>query len=163
MTVTNIAKDAEALTMTITSEFTANADQVWNLWEDPAKLSQWWGPPTYPATFEPYTLAAGETFGYYMTSPEGEKNSGWFRFVRVDEPAEIELDEGFGDEPGVVPPGTPAAARMLARLEAADGGTRMSITTRFATVEAMEQVLAMGMEEGMTLALGQIDAILAGT
>jgi hypothetical protein len=37
----------------------------------------------------------------------------------------------------------------------------MSITSVFATVEAMEQVLAMGVEEGLTQAVGQIDAILA--
>ena len=37
----------------------------------------------------------------------------------------------------------------------------MSIESVFPSAEALEQVLAMGMEEGMTQALGQIDAILA--
>ena len=41
------------------------------------------------------------------------------------------------------------------------GRTRMSIESRFPSTEAMEQVLAMGMEEGLTQAVGQIDAILA--
>ena len=36
----------------------------------------------------------------------------------------------------------------------------MSIESHFPSVEAMEQVLAMGMEEGLTQAVGQIDAIL---
>ena len=36
----------------------------------------------------------------------------------------------------------------------------MSIETTFPTLEAMEQILAMGMEEGITLAIGQIDALL---
>ena len=39
--------------------------------------------------------------------------------------------------------------------------TRMSIESHFPSTEAMEQVLAMGMEEGLTQAVGQIDAILA--
>ncbi len=42
-----------------------------------------------------------------------------------------------------------------------DGKTRMSITSVFPTVEAMEQQLAMGMEQGLTQAIGQIDSILA--
>ena len=47
-------------------------------------------------------------------------------------------------------------------IEAIDAGrTRMSIESRFPSTEAMEQVLAMGMEEGLTQAVGQIDAILA--
>jgi hypothetical protein len=37
----------------------------------------------------------------------------------------------------------------------------MSIESVFASTEAMEQVLGMGMEEGLTQAVGQIDAILA--
>jgi hypothetical protein len=37
----------------------------------------------------------------------------------------------------------------------------MSIESVFPSLEAMEQVLAMGMEEGLTQAVGQIDAILA--
>ena len=47
-------------------------------------------------------------------------------------------------------------------IEPIDAGrTRMSIESRFPSTEAMEQVLGMGMEEGLTLAVGQIDAILA--
>ena len=47
-------------------------------------------------------------------------------------------------------------------IEPIDAGrTRMSIESRFPSTEAMEQVLAMGMEEGLTQAVGQIDAILA--
>ena len=37
----------------------------------------------------------------------------------------------------------------------------MTIESQFPSVEAMEQLVAMGMEEGMASALGQIDAILA--
>jgi hypothetical protein len=41
------------------------------------------------------------------------------------------------------------------------GRTRMSIEIVFPSAEAMEQVLAMGTEEGLRQAVGQIDAILA--
>jgi hypothetical protein len=37
----------------------------------------------------------------------------------------------------------------------------MSIESLFPSTEAMEQVLAMGAEEGLKQAIGQIDAILA--
>ena len=47
-------------------------------------------------------------------------------------------------------------------IEPIDAGrTRMSIESRFPSAAAMDQVLAMGMEEGLTQAVGQIDAILA--
>ena len=37
----------------------------------------------------------------------------------------------------------------------------MSIETLFPTIEAMEQVVARGTEEGLKQAVGQIEAILA--
>ncbi len=46
-------------------------------------------------------------------------------------------------------------------IEPIDAGrTRMSIESRYPSTEAMEQYLALGMEEGLTEAVGQIDAIL---
>jgi len=42
----------------------------------------------------------------------------------------------------------------------ADGGTRMTAITRFTDLEQMQTMVAMGMEEGMTQAIGQIDALL---
>ena len=51
MTVTAVRKDPAALTMTLTAEFDASPERVWQLWADPRQLERWWGPPTYPATF----------------------------------------------------------------------------------------------------------------
>jgi uncharacterized protein YndB with AHSA1/START domain len=45
--------------------------------------------------------------------------------------------------------------------ERGDGRTRMTIQSIYASTSAMEQQLAMGMEQGLTEAVGQIDAILA--
>ncbi len=45
--------------------------------------------------------------------------------------------------------------------EAAPGRTRMVLVNSFASLESMETLLEMGMDEGMASALGQIDAILA--
>ena len=52
-------------------------------------------------------------------------------------------------------------AHGLVSLEPTGGGTRLTIVSRFASAEALDKVLGMGMEEGMKEALGQIDAILA--
>ena len=51
-------------------------------------------------------------------------------------------------------------ARVTIR-EIGGGKTQMLIESEFPTVEAMEQLAAMGMEEGLKQAVGQVDAILA--
>jgi uncharacterized protein YndB with AHSA1/START domain len=43
-----------------------------------------------------------------------------------------------------------------------DGGTRMEMRSVFASREQMEQLVSMGMTEGIEQAVGQMDALLAG-
>ena len=160
MTVTNVHKDPEALTMTITVELDATVERAWQLWADPRQLERWWGPPGYPATFVDYDLEPGTGATYYMTSPEGEKYHGWWEFISVDAPRRLEIKDGFGDDTGKRSENMPEG-RMVVTLEALDGTTVMNITSHFPSLEAMEQLLEMGQEEGMVQALGQIEAILA--
>ena len=79
MTVTRVDKDDDHLTLTLVADFDAPVERVWELWADPQKLERWWGPPSYPATFEEHHLTPGGSVKYYMTGPEGERFGGWWR------------------------------------------------------------------------------------
>jgi hypothetical protein len=46
-------------------------------------------------------------------------------------------------------------------LEEVDNSTRMTLQSKFPSAEAMQQMVEMGMEEGLTLAVGQIDDLIA--
>lgn len=162
MTVTNVRKDPEALTMSITVALDATIERAWQLWADPRQLERWWGPPGYPATFAGHDMTPGSRSVYYMTSPEGEKFYGWWEVIAAEPPRRLEVLDGFGDEHGE-PTGDIPPGRMVVTLEERDGGTEMVITSRFPSVEAMQQLLEMGQEEGMVAALGQIEGILADT
>ena len=160
MTVISVVKDADARTLTITSRFDAPIGRVWQVWSDPRQLERWWGPPMYPATVTEHDLARGGTVTYYMTGPEGERHGGWFRVRAVDPPHNLELDAGVADADGSPISDTITAVIRVALSELAGGGTQMTITTAWASDEAMEQMLATGMDAGMTAAVGQIDELL---
>jgi uncharacterized protein YndB with AHSA1/START domain len=160
VTVTSVHKDTEALTMTITAEYSSPVDRVWQLWADPRLLEKWWGPPTYPATFEEHDLSPGGTVTYYMTGPEGDQPRGWWRVTSVDAPNRLEFQDGFSDDDGNPNPEFPTMT-MVVTLTPTAAGSRMKIETTFESAEGMEQILAMGMEEGMKEAVGQIDDLLA--
>ena len=160
MTVISSVKDFEALTLTIVNEFDAGVDRVWQLWEDPRQLERWWGPPTWPATFTAFDFAPGGEARYHMTGPEGEKAHGWWKFLSISRPAGLEIEDGFADANGEPDPNTPSGT-MRITLEDLGGRTRMTIESHNDTVEQLQELVEMGMEEGMKEALGQIDAILA--
>ncbi|MEZ5097664.1 MAG: SRPBCC domain-containing protein [Nocardioides sp.] len=93
--------------------------------------------------------------------PRGEKYAGWWRITAVDEPHSFSFDDGFADEHFDDNPDLPVSHNVY-RFEAEDAATLATFTTTFDTVEGLQQVLAMGMEEGATLAINQIDGFLAG-
>jgi uncharacterized protein YndB with AHSA1/START domain len=159
MTVLSVHKDPEQLSMTITSEFAAPIERVWRMWDDPRQLERWWGPPTYPATFVEHDLTAGGTVTYFMTGPEGDTPRGWWRVTSVDAPRRLELIDGFADDAGDPNPDMPTVT-MRVTLQEDAGVTTMSIETVFPSLEVMEQMASMGMEEGITEAVGQIDDLL---
>ena len=161
MTVTAVRKDPEALTMTLDAEFDATPDRVWQLWADPRQLERWWGPPTYPATFTKHDLAPGSRVEYHMTGPEGDQPKGYWDIVEVAPPSRLVVHDGFRNEDGTDNTDLPGNEFIVTIAESAEGRTRMSIESTFPSAEAYEQLLAMGMEEGLTAAVGQIDAILA--
>jgi uncharacterized protein YndB with AHSA1/START domain len=161
MTVTAVQKDPQNLTMTLTAEFDATPERVWQLWADPRQLERWWGPPTYPATVTSHDLVPGGRVEYHMTGPEGDQPRGYWNVVSVDAPHRLVFRDGFANDDGSPNTDLPEMEGRVSIESIGDRRTRMSITSVFATVEAMEQVLAMGVEEGLTQAVGQIDAILA--
>lgn len=161
MSVTHIRKDPEAATIALDAEFDASTERVWQLWADPRQLERWWGPPTYPATFTAHDLRPGGRVEYHMTGPEGDQHHGYWEVEEVEAPSRIVVRDGFANADGTPNDELPVNRMHLTITELDAGRTRMTIETAFPDPAAMEQVLAMGMEEGITSAIGQIDTILA--
>jgi uncharacterized protein YndB with AHSA1/START domain len=161
MTVTGVRKNPETLTMTLDAEFDASPERVWQLWADPRKLERWWGPPTYPATVTAHDLRSGGRVEYHMTGPEGDQPHGYWEVLEADAPRRLVFRDGFACDDGTPISDMPINEVRVAISEAGGGQTRMSIESVFPSAAAMEQLIAMGMEQGLTEAVGQIDAILA--
>ena len=161
MTVTALRKSPETQTMTIDSEFDASAERVWQLWADPRQLERWWGPPAYPATFTRHELAPGTRSEYYMTGPTGDQPRGYWDILETDPPRSLVFRDGFANDDGTPNDAVPRNVGRVTIEEVGPGRTRMSIQFQFSSAEAMEQMIAMRMDEGLAEAVGQIDAILA--
>jgi uncharacterized protein YndB with AHSA1/START domain len=162
MSVTSVKKDLDRLTMTVTSEYDVSAERAWELWNDPRQLERWWGPPTYPATVVEHDLTPGGAVSYFMTGPEGDTPGGWWRILEAEPPRLLVLEDGFADEAGKPIAAMPTMLMRMVLADRAEGGVVMTIETTFPSLEAMEQLVSMGMEEGLMAAMGQIVDILAG-
>lgn len=158
MPVTDVKKDVDALAMTITAEFNASAEQLWELWADPRRLERWWSPPSHSSTFVEHELTVGARTTYFMTGPDGEKHHGSWRIEEVEPPHRLRLEDDVVDDEGKPEDGGPTA--MTVTIAEANGTATMSIQTHFADRKSMEQTIEMGFEQGMAETLNQIDPLL---
>ncbi len=161
MTVISSARDLDARSLTIVSEFDAPVERVWQIWADPRQLERWWGPPGFPATVTDHQLAPGGRVNYHMTGPDGAEYPGWWIVREVDAPHLLVTQDGFSGEDGAPDLDMPVSIMRVTLADLGDGRTRMTMVSTWPTLEAMQQTLDMGAEEGMKLAQGQIAGVLA--
>jgi uncharacterized protein YndB with AHSA1/START domain len=160
MPITSVSKDLDALTMTVVADFSVPLRRLWDAYSDPRQIEKFWGPPEWPATFTRHDMASGGRSHYYMTGPNGERSAGYWEFLAVDPPHSFEVLDGFA-QPDGSPNTEMPSMRMVYSFEETPTGSRLIATTYFPSLEALEQLIGMGMEEGMRSAMGQIDAVLA--
>jgi len=159
MPVTAVNTDAENLTMTVTADFPVPVERVWAAYSDPRQLERFWGPPGWPATFTTWNHTVGGRATYTMNGPRGEKSSGYWEFLAIEEPTAFTVRDGFADEEGN-PNEAMSPMRMEFTFQPTAEGTRAVTTVQFVSAEALEQVVGMGMVEGTKMAMGQLDAVL---
>lgn len=160
MPVTDVTTDTTNLTMTLTADLVAPVERVWRAFTDPRQLERFWGPPTYPARFSELDLRVGGRALYAMVGPQGDTPRGAWEFLSITEPHRLEVIDSFVDDDGKPLDGFPSM-RMTFDFEETAAGTRLVNTTYFDSIEGLEQVVAMGAVEGSTLAINQLDRVLA--
>ncbi len=160
MPITSIQSDPKSLTLTAAGDYAVPIERLWSAWADARQLERFWGPPQWPATFTRHDMKQGGRSAYFMTGPDGQTSHGYWEFQHVDAPNRFEVLDGFAH-----PDGTPNTelphTRMSVELHATDAGSRFVATSTFASIEAMERLLSMGMLDGLSAALAQLDEVLA--
>ncbi|MFW0794959.1 SRPBCC domain-containing protein [Gordonia sp. CPCC 205515] len=160
MPVTNVSHDVEARTLTITAEFAAPITRIWQIYADPRQLEKIWGPPTYPATVVDHEFRPGGRVTYFMTSPEGEKFAGYWIIDSIDEPNGFSFRDGFADDDFTPVESLPVSRNDFTFTER-DGHTVATFLSTYDSAEDLQKVLEMGVVEGASGAVNQIDDLVA--
>lgn len=161
MPVIDVHHDLDTLTLTITAEFAAPVERIWQIYADPRQLEKVWGPPSCPATVVDHDLRPGGRVTYFMVDPDGNKHAGYWHIVAVDEPGSLAFDDGFADCDFNPNPDLPVSRNVFTFTEEG-GSTRAVYVSTYESVEALETVLNMGVVEGATSAINQVDDLITG-
>src|SRR5687768_16057785 len=160
MPIQSITSDKDALSLTVIGEYPVPVERLWEAYADPRQLERFWGPETWPATFTRHDMAVGGRSEYFMTGPDGATSRGWWRFLAVEPRRRFEVEDGFAHEDGRPNEDMPSM-RMVFTFEPTATGSRFTSVTHLSSLESMQQLVEMGMIDGLKSALGQLDAVLA--
>ena len=75
MPVSDVQHDLDNLTLTITADFAAPVERIWQVYADPRQLERVWGPPTYPATVVDHDLTPGPAARTRCASPASKRSA----------------------------------------------------------------------------------------
>jgi uncharacterized protein YndB with AHSA1/START domain len=155
MPLTSVTKDAANLTLTIEGDFPVSQQRLWDAFADPRQLERFWGPPAWPATFTRHDLEVGGRSEYFLSGQAGERWSGSWVYTAVDPISSFEAHDGEANAEDENMPSS-----MTFTFDTTPTGSRLTIVTRFSSVEAMELTIP-GMEQGLRAAMPQLDEVLA--
>ena len=122
--------------ITLTRDYSAPLISVWDAFTDAAQASQWWGPRGFSITTHAKDLRPGGIWHYTMHGPDGVDYPNKTRYHEVVEHARLVYDHGGNDEQKPM-------FRVTVVFTAVDGGTRMDMTMRFPSPEALEAARAI--------------------
>ena len=159
MNKTTFTENLENNQLIAVRKFNASIEKIRKAWGHKEFLCQWWAPAPYVCEILEMEFKQGGHWMYTMTGPEGDTYMGRMDYLTIREFEMIEAEEYFCDENGEklgeVPP-----MHQKFEFESGDEITIITMTTTYASPEALQQMAEMGAAEGWELACNQLDELL---
>mgnify|MGYP003111918080 CR=1 FL=1 len=146
--------------LTVTRTFEAPVSLVWKTWTESELLDQWWAPKPWKSKTTHMEFKEDGHRIYAMIGPNGEEHWGRTNYNSIEEPHNFTGDDVFCDEDGKVNTDLPVA-HFAANFNEVSGHTEMMMITEYESEEQLNQILEMGMKDGLSKAFDQLDKVLS--
>jgi len=148
----------ETKSVSITKEFDADRDLVWDAYTKPELLDQWWAPKPFSSRTTVMDFEVGGRRFYAMVSPEGAERWAVQKYTSITPKTNFKFFNAFADEnENLQLPGSDWDLNFSER----DGTTTVSISIYNESLERLEKMIEMGFKEGFTMTLNYLEELLA--
>lgn len=137
-------------------EFDAPQQLVFEAFTECRHLKHWWGPRGFELTHCDMDLRPGGSWHYCMTGVgdnlgeyQGMESWGKAIFSEINAPVRLDYTDYFSDAEGTLNDSMPAS-KISVEFKAAGGRTTVINRAEYVSAEALQQVLDMGMLQGIT-------------
>ena len=147
-------------TINIKREFAGNRALVWDCYTKSEILDQWWMPHPWKSLTKNMDFREGGRWHYAAVGPNGEEHWSITTYVKIELQKMFLANDAFGDANGTINTEMPQSEWTM---EFSDIGknTLVEGVIQFPDLAQLEQTIAMGFKEGLSMAMENLDAMLA--
>ncbi|WP_316168721.1 MULTISPECIES: SRPBCC domain-containing protein [unclassified Bradyrhizobium] len=151
--------DKEKHTLTISREFAAKRQLVWDCHTKSELLDQWFAPKPLTTKTKHMDFREGGYWHYAMITPDGQHYWNRLDYLKIEPIDRYTARDGFCDEAGIVSPEMP---RSSWEVTFDDGSDRTLVTTKvvYASPEDLQKAIDMGLKDGLASTMERLDELL---
>lgn len=151
--------DKEKNTITVKREFAAERPLIWECYTQSEMLDQWFAPEPFTTKTKSMDFREGGHWHYAMVDPDGKEYWGWTEYSKIQPIDFYETLDAFSDSEGNINKDLPSAEWHVQFTDKGEN-TLVVTTVQYDSLEALDQVINMGMKEGLTSTLERLDKLL---
>ncbi len=146
-------------TISIKRVFAGRRQRVWDCYTRSELLDRWFAPKPLTTKTRSMDFSEGGHWLYAMVEPGGQEHVGRMDYLTIRPIDGYTSLDGFCDETGAL---IPAFPRSTWNVSFSDLETHTLVETvvSYTSAEALEQVIQMGLEEGMVSTMERLDELL---
>lgn len=146
-------------TLTIRREFAADRQLVWDCHTKSELLDQWFAPSPLTTKTRSMEFRDGGHWHYAMVEPDGTEHWGLTEYVKIRPIDSYTALDAFSNDKGKINAELPRA-RWEVTFADKDNHTLVETVATYNTLQDLESVIQMGMQEGMASTLEKLDELL---
>lgn len=152
--------DKEKNTITVKREFAAKRRLVWDCYTKSELLDRWFAPKPFTTKTKSMDFSEGGHWLYAMVDPDGNEHWGRMDYLTIRPIDSYTALDGFCDETGELNADLPRANWDVSFSDVSDHALVQTVVT-YNSLQDLETVIQMGMEEGLASTLERLDELLA--
>ncbi|SIN88716.1 SRPBCC family protein [Chitinophaga niabensis] len=146
-------------TLTVRREFLAGRQLVWDCYTKSELLNQWFAPAPLTTKTKSMDFREGGHWHYAMVDPNGTEYWGLTNYLKIHPIDHYTALDAFSNAEGEINTDLPRAEWLVTFTDKGENAVVETIVT-YKSLSDLEQVVQMGMEEGMTATLQKLDELL---
>lgn len=151
--------DKKNNTLTIRREFLADRQLVWDCYTKSELLDRWFAPAPLTTKTKSMDFREGGHWHYAMVEPNGTEYWGYTAYLKIKAIDHYTALDAFSNEAAEINEALPRAEWLVTFTDKGENALVETIVT-YKSLADLEQVIQMGMEQGMTATLNKLDELL---